>query len=78
MWRVLETEEVHKGLMGKHEGKSPPGILGVDGRVILKRILKFVTEGVDCVGVTRMGQVEGTCERLNEPLSPIKCGKFMA
>jgi hypothetical protein len=41
MWHVWERKEKHAGFwLEKPEGKSPLKDLGLDGRIILKRMLK--------------------------------------
>jgi hypothetical protein len=35
-----EGSDAHKILVGKHEGKHHLQFLGVDGKIILKRVLK--------------------------------------
>jgi len=37
---VGDRRGAYRVLVGRHEGKKPLGISGIDGRVILKRILK--------------------------------------
>jgi hypothetical protein len=72
----MGKREVHTGFWwgdlreGDHVGDP-----GVDGRIILKWILKK-WDGVAWTGLSwlRIGKVAGCCERANEPPGSIKCG----
>ena len=52
--------------------------LGIDGRIILKLIVKKwdVVHELDVCG-SGWGQVAGSCESGNKPYSSIKCGEFL-
>jgi len=73
--RMGERRGVYGVLVGKPEGKSPPGRPMQDGRIILRWIFRKWGYGLDRAGSGR-GQVAGTCECGNEPSGSIKCGKF--
>jgi hypothetical protein len=49
--------------------------LGVDGKIILKRIFKK-WDGLDCYGLG-YGQLACSCERGNELSGSITCGKYL-
>jgi hypothetical protein len=51
--------------------------LGVDGRVILKWVLKKQGGAWTRLIWVRIGQVMGCCKCGNEPSSSIKCGEFI-
>jgi hypothetical protein len=50
---------------------------GLDGKIILKWLLKW--DGGTWIGLIwlRMGLVAGTCKRHSEPSLSIKCGEFL-
>ena len=50
---IWEKRNAYRVLVGKPEEKSPPGNLGVDGRIILKWILNVVG-GVDWIDLTQV------------------------
>jgi hypothetical protein len=65
--------------VGKPEGERDHwGDPGVDGRIILRWILKKwdVGYGLDRTG-SGQRQVAGTCKCGNEPSGSIKCGEFL-
>ena len=47
--RMGERKVVHRALVGKPQGERPLGELGVDGRIILKCILKEWDGGIDWI-----------------------------
>jgi hypothetical protein len=50
---------------------------GIDGRIILKWILKW-EGGMGWIELAQdTGQAVGPCECSNEPLGSIKCGEFL-
>jgi hypothetical protein len=51
---------------------------GIDGRIILKWILKkWDGGGMDWIDMTQDRDRWRTCEHGNEPLGSIKCGEFV-
>jgi hypothetical protein len=63
----------YKILVGKPEGKRPLGYLGIDGKIILKKILKAWDVRLQTTFIwLRIPQVVGSCEHSDECTSSIK------
>jgi hypothetical protein len=50
---------------------------GVNGRIILKRIIQEVGWGMDWIELTQDRQVAGSCECGNKPPGSIKYAEFL-
>jgi len=74
MWK---GRGVHMVLVGKPEGKRPLGDPDVDGRIILRRILRKWkgVSGLDGVG-SGYGEVSDTCKVMNFRV-PQNAGNFL-
>jgi len=59
-----------KNIRARDHWESP----GLDGRIILKRILKNWDGASNGLIWPRQGSVAGSCEHSNEPSASIKCG----
>ena len=74
-----EKRGVYRVLVGKPEGKRPPGI----PKHRWEDNIKMNLQEVECGGVNWIelaqdrGQVAGTCDCGNEPSGSIKCGEFL-
>ena len=66
-------------LVGNLREKDHLDDVGLDGRIILKRIFKNQVGGVDWVDLVRerKRQREGFCERYNESSVSTECGEFL-
>jgi hypothetical protein len=79
MWRALEIGEVHTGFWWGHlRDRDHLKDQGVDGRIILKWIIKKwngeAWTGLLCFGI---GQVAGTCEYGSDLSVHTECGEFL-
>jgi len=64
--------------VGKPEGKSYLGDPGIDGRIILRWIIrKWVVRAWTGSSWIRIGTGGGQLQCSNEPVSSIKCGEFL-
>ena len=73
-----ERRGAYRFLAGDLIEKDQLEYLGVDGRIILKLIVKKwdVVHEMDLSG-SGWGQVAGSCECGNKPSSSIKCGEYL-
>ena len=75
---MRENRGAYRVLVGKPEGRKHLGDRGVDGRIILKRMLEKWDGGYGLVrSVSGQGQVVGSCEYGNETSGSIKCGEIL-
>jgi len=80
MWHVWGgAVEVHTGVWwGDLRKRGHLEDLGVDGRIILRRILKKRDRGSrDCIYLAQDRQFVGAYERGDESLGSTKCGTFV-
>ena len=78
MWHLWETREVHTGFWwGDLREGGNLHCLGLDWKILLKCIFKKCDGNIWPGSSSRQGEVAGTCECGNEPLSSIKCGGFL-
>jgi len=76
--RMGEARGVYRILVGKPEGKSHWGDLGVDRWIILGRISIIWDVGIwTGLGWPRIDKVADACECGNEHSGPVKCGGFL-
>jgi hypothetical protein len=75
---VDERRGTWRFLVGDLMEKDRLEYLGIDGRIILKLIVKKwdVVHELDSPG-SGWGQVSGSCECGNKSSSSIKCGEFL-
>ena len=73
-----ESRGVCRVFGGETGEKETTGDPGIDGRIILRWILRKWDVRA-WTGSTRFreGQVSGHCECGNEPLGSVKCGEFL-
>ena len=76
--RMGEERGVYRVLVGKPEGKSHWGDLGVDGWIILGWISRRWDVGIwTGLGWSRIETGGDACECGNEPLGSVKYGEFL-
>jgi len=76
---IGESRDVHRVLVGNLREKDHLEDPDIDGKIILRWILRKWDVGqciVDLFG-SGEGQMAGTCKRGNEPSRSIKCGEFL-
>jgi hypothetical protein len=79
MWHVRGAAEVHTVFWwGDLRERRHLKDLDIDGRIVLKRVLKKRDRGSRyCIYLAQDRQFAGACERGDEPSSSTKCGEFV-
>jgi hypothetical protein len=75
---MVESRGVYRALVGRPGEKKPLEDPGVDGRIILRWLLRKwgVMAWTESIWL-RTGPGGSTCECGNEPSGTIKCGEFL-
>ena len=73
-----DWRNAYRVLVGRPEGKNHFESLGVEGRIILRWIVRK-GGGMAWTGLVwlKIGTIVGTCKGGNEPLGSIKCWEFL-